>query len=133
MENERSALTVDNHEQATLNPLDRLTRRAALALSRRRFLKQVLLAGSFVLGYKLLTPFTVFAADCNAYTGSCVVGANQCSGPVSGYSPNGGYFTCSQACCNGSGVAPPDCTTRSWRRLLNSCNGGFYSCGWTYC
>ena len=79
--------------------VDRITKQAAIAISRRNFLAKALVAAASVGALSILGPLPALAFSCNSCTGLC----SSCQSHCSVCSPSGAYcyyFTC---------TCPPGC------------------------
>jgi TAT (twin-arginine translocation) pathway signal sequence len=112
-----------------LGAIDRITKKIAISISRRGFLKGALAAGAAALGIPFLEIQVAHAAyrcdrsgiPCNCCNGNCATCGNTSS--ITCYSPNGayGYYkSCAYECC-----WPPCINSGYIQAFLRVCNDGW--------
>ena len=113
-----------DQQQKSLH-IDHFTKTFAVALSRRSFLKQILVGGTIV-GFRLFDVQLAAAASCNYCASSC-----HCSVSVTCCSPNGLYCYF-KSCSLGSGCVDSPPLARVYA-YINACDDGTKSHGCGTC
>jgi hypothetical protein len=111
-------------DEQTLGTLDRLTRRAAMVISRRGALKGALGVIATGIGIRILSPMEAAASCCQLSFGECV----NCHSGVTGCSCDGSHCVIQNCDCGSCG----NCGDNFYA-AVQVCDDGSYSAWCTSC